>query len=274
RFHRGERTIGFREASGLAPAVFLCPEHRELVAGSPGARRRFLDRMAIFVRPAAGADLALCERALSERNALLARLRERATRAVAGELEAWTEQFARTGAAVRRHRREALKEWLSVFAPLAREAGPEYAEIRVDYAAQEDTEEDLADACARLGPAERRRGYALAGPQRDDLVFSRAGRPLSAEVSAGELHRAVALAKLAEWHAVAKATGEPPLFGVDDFDAGLSAGWAEAFLESLPRAQTVLLTTASEPSRWRRITADVLEMRAGRAARRPQAVNG
>ena len=274
RFQRGEKTIGFREASGFAPAVFLSHEHRELVTGSPGPRRRFLDRMAFFVRPAAGADLALFERALSERNALLARLRERATRAVVGELEAWTEQFARAGAAVRRHRREALKEWFSFFAPLAREAGPEYAEIRVDYAAQEDSEGDLAAACARLGSAERRRGHALAGPQRDELAFSRAGRPLAAEASAGELHRAVALAKLAEWHAVAKAAGEPPLFGVDEFDAGLSAGWAEAFLASLPRAETVLLTTASEPSRWRRIAVDVLEMRAGRAARRPLAVNG
>ena len=56
RFHRGEKTIGFREASGLAPAVFLCPEHRELVAGSPHrlpalspqrlpVRERLLDRL-------------------------------------------------------------------------------------------------------------------------------------------------------------------------------------------------------------------------------------
>src|SRR5207245_6123281 len=122
---------------------------------------------------------------------------------------------------VRRHRREALKEWVSFFAPLAREAGPEYAEIRVDYTAQEDSEQDLAAACDRLRSAERRRGHAMAGPQRDDLVFSRAGRPLASEVSAGELHRAVALAKLAEWHAVAKAEGEYRLFCVYEVAAWL-----------------------------------------------------
>lgn len=273
RFARGEKAIGFREASGLAPAVFLSPEHRDLVAGPPGPRRRFLNRMALFLKPAAGADLALFERALSERNALLTSLRERA-RTAPDELEAWTEEFVRAGAAVRRHRRETLTEWLSFFAPLAREAGAEYADIRADYLAREETQEDLAAACARLSGIERKRGHALAGPQRDDLVFTRAGRPLAAEASAGELHRAVALAKLAEWLAVAKAAGEPPLFGVDDFDAGLSAGSVEAFLAALPPAETILLTTASEPSRWRRVAADVLEMRGGRVARRPLAVNG
>src|SRR5262249_35087188 len=35
RFFRGEKAAGFREVSELAPAVFLAPEHRELVCGSP-----------------------------------------------------------------------------------------------------------------------------------------------------------------------------------------------------------------------------------------------
>ena len=56
---RGPRVLPRRQeprASGrspqLAPAVFLAPEHRELVAGAPTARRRFLDRL--VARPEAG----------------------------------------------------------------------------------------------------------------------------------------------------------------------------------------------------------------------------
>ena len=62
---------------------------------------------------------------------------------------------------------------------------------------------------------------------------------------------------------------------LDEFDAGLSEGWVEAFLAALPPAETVLLTTASEPSRWRRMApgASVVEMRAGRVHERPRAVN-
>ena len=272
-FTRGGKAIGFREASHLAPAVFLAPEHRDLLAGPPAPRRRFLDRLAMALKPAAGEDLARFGRALSERNALLGRLREAPARAAAGELEAWTEQFVTAGAAVRRHRKEALSGWLAFFLPLAGEAGPEYGEVRVHYVSEEESEEDLRAACARLSSAERRRGHALAGPQRDDLSWTRAGRPLAAEASAGELSRAVALAKLAEWHAVANATGETPLFAVDEFDAGLSQGWAEAFVAALPPAETVLLTTASEPEKWSRRAHGILQMRAGRVTGRPRAVD-
>jgi DNA replication and repair protein RecF len=272
-FTRSGKEISFREASRLAPAVFLSPEHRELVTGGRALRRRFLDRLALFCRPTAGEDLGRFERALSHRNALLARIKEGAGRGAAGEIEAWTEEFVLAGSAVRRHRREALGEWRGFFEPLCREAGPEYAAIRVNYSAEGETEDDLRAACARLLCAERRRGHNLVGPQRDDLLWERGGTALAAMASAGELARTVALAKLAEWRAVSRAAQESPLFGVDEFDAGLSAGWVEEFLAALPPAETVLLTTASEPSRWRHLPAAVLEMRDGRVAERPRAVN-
>lgn len=272
-FTRSGKEISFREASRLAPAVFLSPEHRELVTGGRVLRRRFLDRLALFCRPTAGEDLGRFERALSHRNALLSRTREGEARGAAGEIEAWTEEFVLAGSTVRRHRREALKEWLGFFEPLCREAGAEYAAIRVNYSAEGESEEDLRAACARLLSVERRRGHSLAGPQRDDLLWERGGRALAATASAGELARTIALAKLAEWRAVSRAAEESPLFGVDEFDAGLSAVWAEAFLAALPPAETVLLTTASEPSRWRHLPCAVLEMRDGSVAERPRAVN-
>ena len=272
-FARAGKAIGFREASLLAPAVFLSPEHRELLTGARAARRRFLDRLSLLCRPAAGEDLARFERALSQRNALLARAREGRGRAAAGELEAWNEEFVVSGAAVRRHRREALAEWSAFFAPLCSEAGPEYAAVTANYRADGESEEDLRAACARLSTLERQRGHSLAGPQRDDLLWERGGKPLAETASAGELARTVALVKLAEWRAIARASGEAPLFAVDEFDAGLSAGWVEAFAEALPPAETVLLTTASEPGRWRHLAGAVVEMRAGRVLERPRAVN-
>ena len=273
KFARGGKEITFREASRLAPAVFLSPEHRELVTGGPALRRRFLDRLALSCRRTAGEDLARFERALSHRNALLAAMREGAGRGAGGEIEAWTEEFVLSGSAVRRHRREALKEWLGFFEPLCREAGPEYAAIGVIYRAEGESQEDLRAACARLLSAERRRGHCLTGPQRDDLHWERGGRALAAMASAGEIARLIALMKLAEWRTVSRASEEPPLFAVDEFDAGLSASWVEAFLAALPPAETVLLTTASEPSRWRHRPGAVLEMRDGRVAERPRAVN-
>ena len=270
-FRRGEKPASFRDVSSLAPAVFLTPEHREMVTGAPAVRRRFLDRLVLSAHPAAGEDLVRFDRALKERNALLARSKEGA--AAAGELEAWTEELVATGSAVRRHRRKALAEFTPVFASLAADAGTEYSTISIGYVGEGETEQDLRTALSKLSAAERRRGYTLSGPHRDDVAWTRRGRPLSGQASAGEIHRTVALAKIAEWHTIEKASGNPPLFGVDEFDAGLSPEWVEALVRELPKAPTVLLTTASEPSRWRRWAEEVLEIRGGAVGRRPRAVN-
>jgi len=278
-FYRGEKAAGFREISGICPAVFLSPEHRELVGGPPAVRRRFLDRLVLGWKPAAGDDQARYATALKERNVLLSRLRH--GRAVAeGELEAWTEELCAAGSILRRHRRAALSIWEREFADLARQAGDEYATIHARYAAEgssPDTSDDdnavdgykeLREACERLRALEKRRGYSLAGPHRDDLVWTRRGKALSAQASAGEILRTAALAKLAEWSAVAKATEEPPLFAADDFDAGLSAGWAEELFDALPPATTVLLTTSSSAARWGRRVHGVLEVTGGAARTR------
>ena len=286
-FWRGEKEISFRDASRLAPAVFLSPEHRELLTGGPAVRRRFADRLALLSRPAAGEDLASFERALAERNALLARgARGRSAdderrganderRGANDEREAWTEEFVRAGAAVRRHRRAALAEWKTHFGALAEDAGTEYSAVEIAYISDGETEEDLRAEMRRVAPVELRRGHSLAGPHRDEIRFSRHGRALAVQASAGELHRTAALVKLAEWRAIRDATGEPPLLGVDEFDAGLSAAWAEAFVRSLPREDggTILLTSAADPARWRGLVGSVVEMRAGRAVSRPRAVN-
>jgi DNA replication and repair protein RecF len=222
-------------------------------------------------RPAAGADLARFERALSERNALLARGRDGRGAPSAGELEAWSDELAAAGATVRRQRAAVLAEWLPIFTALCKDAGPEYGGIEVLYEAAGESEPRLREALARLLPIERRRGHTLAGPHRDDLLFRREGRALSACASTGELHRTLSLLRLAEWQAVERATGEAPLFAADDFDAGLSPAWVESLLTSLPKGAPVLLSTATEASRWRRRADSVLEMRAGRARELPRA---
>ena len=266
-FLRGEKPATFRELSALSPAVFLAPEHRELLTGPPAVRRRFLDRLVLGLKPSAGDDLARYALALRERNALLARARRGET-AGADEMEAWTEELCAAGDAVRRHRRAALLLWEREFSERAAQAGPNYAGIRVSYEAQGDSPEALRDACRRLLPLERRRGYSLAGPHRDDLSWTRLGKPLAPQASAGEAARTVALSKLAEWSAVARMIGESPLFGADDFDAGLSEAWVEEFFDALPRDAAVLLTTASPPARWARRATAVLEVRDGAVSSR------
>jgi DNA replication and repair protein RecF len=275
RFRRSGKEISFREASGLAPAVFLAPEHRAIVAGPPEERRRFVDRLVLGWRPSAGADLVTYERVLKERNALLNALHDRrsATCDASAELDAWTEELAKAGEAVRRHRRAVLEVWQEAFSGLLGGAGKEYSEVALSYSCGEHL--DLFATLKKLLPIERARGRSLAGPHKDDLTWTRAGRPLEGRASAGEVHRLVTLAKLAEWRIVKDAVGEAPLFGVDDFDAGLSERSLERFLSGLPEATTVVLTSASDTARFRGLAATVLRMSGGQCVDGgPRAVAG
>ena len=265
RFRLGEKAVTYGEAARFLPAVFLAPEHRELVLGPPAARRRFLDRLAVSIFPAAADEISRYAKALASRNALLARVRDHKSELAAGELEAWTDELALSGAAVRGRRLRAYSLWNQYFTELAREAGTAYEAIETSLSAAQGTAEEIRLECKRLLPAERRRGYTLCGPHRDDLLFARRGAPLSATASSGEVHRVAALAKLAEWHATTRAAGEPALLCIDDFDMGLSPAAAGAFWDALPKEAAAILTTASDPARWRSRAAAVYEMRQGSA---------
>lgn len=264
-FTRSGKAAGFREISALAPAVFLAPEHRELVTGSPAARRRFLDRLVVGMRPVAGDDLARYGTALKERNALLSRWRAVGSGSE-DELAAWTEELAAAGAAVRRHRRSVLESWRTEFGALTAEAAGDFGDVRAEYTASSDSPDDIRTACRRLSGLEKKRGHTLAGPHRDDLAWTRRGRPLSAEASAGEIARTIALTRLAEWRSIAAAAGEPPLFAVDDFDASLSEASAEEFFGALPKDAAVVLTTAAPVARWAGRADAVIEVRGGAAS--------
>jgi hypothetical protein len=183
------------------------------------------------------------------------------------ELEAWTEELAVSGAAVRRHRVEALAEWRRFFEDLARDAGPEYASIRADYPAGDETVDTLRAACNRMLPSERRRGHSLCGPHRDELVWTRSARAFSER---GVFGRGAPDGRARQARGVARrracAGGEPRVRGRRLSTPDSLAPPSRAFLEALPQADQTILTTASEPGRWKGRAA-VLHLRAGRVLR-------
>jgi DNA replication and repair protein RecF len=237
-FAREGKPMRFTDAGTSFPVVFLAPEHRRLIEGSPADRRRFLDRLVVALWPAAADELLRCDRALRQRNALLS-----GGGADGEEFESWSEEFCLAAAAVIARRRAAIEAIGAELAPLLSEGGPGLAGVRIEYLAREQAR---LETLARLRMLERRRGHTLAGPHRDDLRLTRGGRPLAEFASSGEIKRIVALLKLAEWHAVARASGRAPLFGFDDFDADLSPASGAALLCQLPGDAQIVLTTARE----------------------------
>src|SRR5918992_2079866 len=86
-------------------SVFL-PDRLELVKGAPALRRAHLDQLVAAAWPARAALRSAYSRALSQRNALVARIRAGA--AGADQLDAWDAELARHGLDIMSARREAI----------------------------------------------------------------------------------------------------------------------------------------------------------------------
>ena len=266
---RNGKKADFTESGTVLPAVFLAPEDRALFLGAPAVRRKFLDRLAVTLFPAAVGAYRKFHRSLEQRNALLA----------AGEssgLEAWTEQFIVAAAEAASRRLAALESWRTHWNELLSRAGA-LAGITLNYEGPSGPAEEIAGSYRRdflrVSRLERDRGHTMFGPQRDRIEFERGGRPFGASASTGEVMRAAFLLRLSEGQTVAAVRGVVPLYALDDFDAELSPGAAESLVSELPDHAQVLLTTAhpetvSRCPRTPDLTYEVVRGRAVAPARR------
>ena len=96
---------------GRLPSVAITIQDLEIVRGEPADRRLFLDLELSGLYPGYLRHFSLYKRALEQRNALLRNAQERAKSGFsvdAWAFEAWEEQLAEHGAAMRQFRREYL----------------------------------------------------------------------------------------------------------------------------------------------------------------------
>ncbi len=110
------------------------------------------------------------------------------------------------------------------------------------------SEASLAEAIERSRGEEAARATTVAGPHRDDLVMTLAGRSLKAFGSRGEARTAALALKVAEYRLLAERHEEPPVLLVDDFSAELD-GARRAYLLDLVASTPQALVTGTEPPR-------------------------
>jgi DNA replication and repair protein RecF len=248
---------------GQLTVVVFAPTDLDLVIGSPAERRRFLDMTLCQVRPAYCRALSQYQKVVTQRAALLRRIREGEDSPHA--LTFWDEQLARLAAPIMRERAAFLAQAedpaARLYARLAHdeegddngeEGAPLPAPLRLVYRPSYqgdlagDDEAIAAGMLARLQELRRRevaQGVNVLGPHRDDLAFLAGDVDLSTYGSRGQ-QRSVALAlKLAELAYIEQETGDQPILLLDDVLSELDAGRREDLLAAVRDLDQVLLTT-------------------------------
>ncbi len=227
----GAEVSKLSEAVGNVLAVPFSPADVAIVAGGPGARRRYLDVVLSVSEPAYLSRLTELKTALRQRNAALRRGR-------AEEARAFDDPFAQAARHVTEARHRWVERWHDRFGALCRDLGEKSAAgmtYRTVHSAESAERTDSADEwCRRLAELldrDLRHGATTVGPHRDDLRLVLGGRDLRTYGSAGQQRTAAIGLRVLEAETLTAARGGAPIALYDDVFAELDEGRQARLLE-------------------------------------------
>ena len=257
----GKRTL---DLLGELNAVLFLPEDLDLVFGSPGDRRRYLDNTLSQIDPRYGRALSKYNQVVEQRNSLLRDFRERAYNP--SELAIWDRQLIDEGTYLIVRRAETTERYNQLIADIHPHLTDGREELRLvyqpsvalDVTASSSTEGARASQIAKkfeqqlemLRPRELGAALTLVGPHRDDVRFliqrnhGAAPNPIDAITYASRGQgRTIALSlKLAEVALMKKETGEDPILLLDDVMSELDAARRAALAQTVIDAPQALIT--------------------------------
>lgn len=266
---------------GVMNAVQFSSLDLELVRGSPGERRNWLDTLLTQLEPVYAYILQQYNTVLRQRNALLKQQRIDEAKSSSSDLNPpdltqlaiWDAQLAAIGARVIRRRSRVVER----IAPLAQAwhqaISNSTEQLQIHYAPNIAIEEDdpaliqqaFLEKLQRRAVAEQHQGTTLAGPHRDEVEFIINQTPARQYGSQGQQRTLVLALKLAELKLIETVIGEPPLLLLDDVLAELDLNRQNKLLETIQdHFQTLITTThlGSFDAQWLK-SSQILTVRAG-----------
>ncbi|HLU82858.1 MAG TPA: DNA replication and repair protein RecF [Trueperaceae bacterium] len=234
------RTVDVARVVG---AVMMTPQDSELVGGSPGTRRAFLDSLLSRLSARYSVLLREYQRVLEQRNALL-RNDPRSQ-----SLATWTQRLVELGSELDSLRTRVMIRLCPLAAAVYRDVASSQEPFEVELS-RNWTEASLAEAVDRSRTEEAARATTVVGPHRDDLVLTLAGRSLKAFGSRGEARTAALALKVAEYRLLDERHGEPPVLLVDDFSAELDSARRAYLLDLVAHTPQALVSGTEAPRRY------------------------
>ena len=228
---------------------WLTPAMDRLFAEGAGARRRFLDRLVLALRPSHAKNAARLEGALRERNRLLSDPIEPDSR----WLDAIETQIAEAGAQVASAREARVS---ALDAALTRLPEAPFARPSLAYVPGGPVDHDgLIRALGESRRRDRAAQRTLVGPHRDELAVTMAGKEQpAADCSTGEQKAMLIAITLA--HAGLLNTDRPRLLLLDEVAAHLDPVRREALFDRLREGAAQVWLTGTELSPFAAIEAE------------------
>lgn len=240
---------------GTLNAVMFAPEDLEIVKGTPGVRRRFLDMEIGQVQPSYLFHLQQYQKILIQRNNLLKQSFGKGPE-ILTMLDIWNEQLVEHGVKIIKKRKQFIRK-LQKWAQGIHEGitgGGEKLELSYIPSFGEADEEDEAVLnkqfmikLSQTKDQEIRRGVTLCGPHRDDLAFYINGNEAQVYGSQGQQRTTALSLKLAEIELIHEEIGEYPILLLDDVLSELDPYRQTQLIETFQsKVQTFITATGIE----------------------------
>ncbi|HSL45812.1 MAG TPA: DNA replication/repair protein RecF [Anaerolineales bacterium] len=256
------------EVIGHFNAVIFVPQMSQIVEGAPEDRRRYLNLALAQSTPAYARILSEYNQALTQRNALLKLLGERA--GSSDQLDVWDDALARLGSQIILWRIEAIQQierlasrvhheltrgseilrlsYEPAFDPLPKPNGQMglKMDMILDRSRLELNEirDGFRASLSALRSMEIARGVTTIGPHRDEIRFLANDIDLGNYGSRGQVRTALLSLKLAEVNWMKDRTGEWPVILLDEVMAELDSQRRADLMKYVSETEQVLFTTA------------------------------
>ncbi len=239
----GEKTAKASALAQILPIQTLLPDAADLVLGSPGGRRAFLDWGLFHVEQTFLESSGYYRRVLSQRNAWLKQL---ATSQSTIAEDPWFQQYRDYAISISTSRAKYVAGLSLVFRGLMKELNASLdVELSYDWGglvSAEDADKKVSESYAR----DVKFGATQRGPHRGDLVFTTNGRPAVDVVSRGQAKLIASAALLAQAKLLSDRIGQRLVFLIDDFGAELDGNRWQQLVSTLLTLDCQVIATSTE----------------------------
>jgi DNA replication and repair protein RecF len=238
---------------GQFPVVILSPEQSTITIGSPSDRRRFVDFVISQSSRIYLENLIDYRRILKQRNKILSDMlfshKENTV-----EIEPWNENLVRVGAALVKKRIEFIEDFQTIvmdtYATLAGKSEqpgisylPSFESVASDIEAVETIfHQELKNRYQE----ERRIGYSLIGPHRDEFIFKINNLDARSFASQGQHKTFLIALKLAEFFYLKERCNETPVLLLDDVLSEMDSRRSQRLLETTAELGQIFITSTDE----------------------------
>lgn len=241
------------EFIGKLNVVFFAPEDLQIVKGSPGLRRRFLDVELGQSHPFYLRTLLTYQRILKQRNRYL---KDYGMSQQFDPLyyDILTQQFIETACQIIRFRLDFIEKISNLAQPLLWELSNQRdrltmaylpCHLYLDYKQVDGLETQFHTLLQKQITREKERGTTSIGPHRDDIAFYLDEKPANLYGSQGQQRTIILALKLAEVQLLKEITGEYPVLLLDDVLSELDEKRKHLLMQTIKDKVQTLLTTAS-----------------------------